>query len=188
MKVRTRCELARLASWRHSVVVASALCLAVLTIGGSLAVSAAGFTAAAGSTTTAASATLPVYEVQAANVHGLGTILVDGRGFTLYVFAPDKHSGASKCYGKCASGWPPLVLPSGVSKAPAGPGVRPALLGQTKRKDGSVEVTYAKWPLYTWVIDSAPGAVTGQDLNNLGGKWYVITPSGKLITRHFARP
>ena len=58
------------------------------------------------------------------------------------------------------------------------------MLGTTKRKDGTVEVTYHRWPLYTWVVDSAPGDATGQDLNNLGGKWYVITPAGQLITKH----
>jgi predicted lipoprotein with Yx(FWY)xxD motif len=62
--------------------------------------------------------------------------------------------------------------------------VRSALLGKTKRKDGTVEVTNHKWPLYTWVVDTAPGVATGQDLNNLGGKWYVITPAGRLITKH----
>ena len=184
VKVRARGQLAMLASRCCTIVVASALCIAVLTTGGSLAASTAASAAAAGSSTTVASAVPPVYEVQTANVHRLGKILVDGQGFTLYVFAPDKDSGTSKCYGKCAAGWPPLVLPSGVSQAPAGPRVRAALLGQTKRKDGTVEVTYAKWPLYTWVTDSAPGDVTGQDINSLGGKWYVITPSGKLITKH----
>jgi predicted lipoprotein with Yx(FWY)xxD motif len=142
--------------------------------------------AAGGTTTTTTTATgaPPVYEVKTGEVHGLGKVLVDGQGFTLYVFAPDKHSGSSKCYGKCAQAWPPLVLPSGVSKAPAGPGVRAALLGTTKRTDGTVEVTYDKWPLYTWVIDSAPGDATGQDLNNLGGRWYVISPAGQLVTKH----
>jgi predicted lipoprotein with Yx(FWY)xxD motif len=132
----------------------------------------------------AASTPPPVYEVRTGEVHGLGKVLVDGQGFTLYVFAPDKRSGTSKCYGKCAAGWPPLVLPPGVTKAPAGSGVRSALLGKTKRTDGTVQVTYNKWPLYTWVIDSAPGDATGQDLNSLGGKWYVITTAGKLITKH----
>jgi len=126
----------------------------------------------------------PVYEVKTAVVRGLGKVLVDGQGFTLYVFAPDKHSGTSKCYRACANAWPPLVLPSGVSQAPAGAGVRAALLGVTKRTDGTTEVTYDRWPLYTWVVDSAPGDVTGQDLNNLGGKWYVITPHGRVITKH----
>ena len=48
----------------------------------------------------------------------------------------------------------------------------------------TVEVTYDRWPLYTWVVDSAPGDVTGQDLNNLGGKWYVISAQGRVITKH----
>jgi len=184
VKVRARGQLAMLASRCCTIVVASALCIAVLTTGGSLAASTAASAAAAGSSTTVASAVPPVYEVQTANVHRLGKILVDGQGFTLYVFEPDRRSSSSKCYGRCASAWPPLVLPSGVRRAPAGPGVRSALLGTTKRKDGTVEVTYHRWPLYTWVVDSALGDATGQDLNNLGGKWYVITPAGQLITKH----
>jgi predicted lipoprotein with Yx(FWY)xxD motif len=70
-----------------------------------------------------------------------------------------------------------------VNEAPAGSGVRTALLGTTQRTDGTVQVTYDKWPLYLWVVDSAPGDVTGQDLNNLGGKWYVITAQGRVITK-----
>ncbi len=145
-------------------------------------------TTASTTTTTAAPTTTsgpaPVYEVGTGVVHGLGTVLVNGLGFTLYVFAPDKQSGASTCYGQCAKAWPPLVLPTGVTQAPAGAGVQSALLGTTHRTDGTVQVTYNKWPLYTWVIDSAPGDATGQDLNNLGGKWYVINPEGQLVTTH----
>jgi predicted lipoprotein with Yx(FWY)xxD motif len=136
------------------------------------------------STNTTSSGPAPVYQVNTGSVPGLGTVLVDGQGFTLYVFEPDNQSGTSKCYGECAKAWPPLVLPSGVNQAPAGPGVRAALLGTTKRTDGTVQVTYNKWPLYTWVIDSGPGMATGQDLNNNGGKWYVIAPDGTLITKH----
>jgi predicted lipoprotein with Yx(FWY)xxD motif len=173
----------RLVRQRSVAGLAGPLCVALLTAGCFLAATPP-LVAAADSTTTTSGSAAPVYEVRTGEVHGLGKVLVDGQGFTLYVFAPDKHSGSSKCYGRCASAWPPLVLPSGVSKAPAGPGVRSSLLGTTKRKDGTVEVTYHKWPLYTWVVDSAPGDATGQDLNNLGGKWYVITPEGQLITRH----
>jgi predicted lipoprotein with Yx(FWY)xxD motif len=139
-------------------------------------------TLAAASATTS-SGPAPVYEVKTGVVRGLGRVLVDGQGFTLYVFAPDKRSGTSKCYDKCANAWPPLVLPNGVNQAPTGSGVRTALLGVTKRADGTIQVTYDKWPLYLWVVDSAPGDVTGQDLNNLGGKWYVITPQGRVITK-----
>src|SRR2546421_8371259 len=35
----------------------------------------------------------------------LGTILTDGRGFTLYAFEADKGT-TSKCSGACATAWP----------------------------------------------------------------------------------
>jgi predicted lipoprotein with Yx(FWY)xxD motif len=171
--------------WMTGVV--AAVGAAALTAGWTPVGQATAATSATSSHQLGASAALgpvPVYEVMTGTVHGLGKVLVDGQGFTLYVFAPDKHSGRSTCYGRCASAWPPLVLPSGVSQAPAGSGVRSALLGTTTRRDGSVEVTYKKWPLYTWVVDTAPGDATGQDLNNLGGKWYVITPTGLVLTKH----
>jgi predicted lipoprotein with Yx(FWY)xxD motif len=125
----------------------------------------------------------PVYEIKTGKVPGLGTVLLDGQDYTLYMFAPDKQSGKSTCYGRCASAWPPLLLPSGVSRAPSGPGVKSKLLGTTTRRDGTVQVTYDKWPLYLWVIDSGPRQSTGQGINNLGGKWYVITPAGAIVKR-----
>lgn len=172
---------------RRAVIALGASAAAVFSAGWGVAVGSLPAAASRATSPVAASSSsgpTPVYEVKTGEIHGLGKVLVDGQGFTLYVFAPDKHSGTSKCYGKCANAWPPLVVPTGVSEAPAGSGVRSSLLGVTKRSDGTVQVTYDKWPLYTWVVDSAPGDVTGQDLNNLGGKWYVITPKGQVITKH----
>jgi len=144
-------------------------------------------TSAPASTTTGAAATTsgapsPYYEVRTGTVKGLGTVLVNGQGLTLYLFVPDKQSGASTCYGACAQAWPPLQLPTGVTAPVAGPGVQSALLGTTTRTDGTVEVTYNKWPLYLYVTDSEPGQATGQAVNNLGGLWYVMSPDGKAIT------
>ncbi len=146
-------------------------------------------TTAATTTTSAAPTTTngvgpAVYEIQTGTVKGLGQVLVDGRGFTLYLFVPDKQSGASTCYGACAQGWPPILLPTGIAAPVAGPGVESSLLGTTHRTDGTIQVTYNKWPLYLWVGDSEPGQATGQGLNNLGGLWYVLSPSGKAITTH----
>jgi predicted lipoprotein with Yx(FWY)xxD motif len=125
---------------------------------------------------------VPVYEVTTGKVPGLGTVLVNGQGFTLYLFVPDKQSGNSTCNGTCAIAWPPLILPTGVSAPVAGSGVKSSLLGTTKRADGSVQVTYNRWPLYTWQGDSTPGQATGQGINNSGGLWYVLSPSGAEIT------
>jgi predicted lipoprotein with Yx(FWY)xxD motif len=129
------------------------------------------------------SGSTPVYEVTAGKVPGLGTVLLDGRNYTLYMFAPDKQSGKSTCYGQCARAWPPLLLPSGVTHVPAGPGVKSKLIGTTTRRDGTVQVTYNKWPLYLWVIDSGPRQSTGQGINSLGGKWYVMTPAGAVVKK-----
>lgn len=144
-------------------------------------------TTEAGSASTSASTTsptpAPVYEVTTGNVSGLGTVLVNGQGLTLYLFVPDQQKGQSTCYAECAVGWPPLLLPSGVTTPLAGPGVNQSLLGTTTRTDGSVEVTYNHWPLYTWTGDSEPGQATGQGINSLGGLWYVLSPSGAEITK-----
>ena len=129
-----------------------------------------------------ASGTAPIYEVSTGTVSGLGTVLVAGNGFTLYMFVPDKQSGVSTCYNACATAWPPLLL-SGTDAPVYGHGVNPDLLGTTKRTDGTVQVTYNGWPLYLWVSDSEPGQATGQAINNNGGLWYVLNPAGKVVTK-----
>ena len=107
----------------------------------------------------------------------LGRILVDSRGITLYDFVADK-GGRSSCYGECASYWPPLLTKG---KPQAGPGVRTALLGTTKRKDGKLEVTYNHHPLYYFVGDRKPGQLTGQGLNQFGAPWWALSPAGREI-------
>ena len=59
---------------------------------------------------------------------GLGRILVDGHGHTLYLFAKDKR-GRSSCAGQCAGFWPPLIS-SGKPRAAAG--AKASLLGTSQ--------------------------------------------------------
>jgi predicted lipoprotein with Yx(FWY)xxD motif len=127
------------------------------------------------------SGSAPLYEVKTGTVPGLGTVLVAGNGFTLYLFVPDKQSGVSTCYGGCAAAWPPLLL-TGTDTPIYGSGVKPGLLGSAKRTDGTLQVTYNGWPLYLWQGDSVPGQATGQGINSTGGLWYVLNPAGKEIT------
>jgi predicted lipoprotein with Yx(FWY)xxD motif len=132
--------------------------------------------------TTTTSAPL-FYEVTTASVTGLGTILVNGEGFTLYVFAPDRQSGKSSCFGECENLWPPVVLVDGIKVPLAGSGVKASLLGTTMvATSGLEQITYNGWPLYLWHGDSKPGQVTGQGLNNAGGLWYVLNPNGVPVT------
>ena len=108
----------------------------------------------------------------------LGTILVDGSGRTLYLFAKDQPD-QSACAGGCASAWPPGQS-SGTPKA--GSPVQASLLGTIKRSDGTTQVTYNHHPLYYYSGDSGAGQQNGQGLNAFGALWYVVAPSGETVT------
>jgi predicted lipoprotein with Yx(FWY)xxD motif len=103
------------------------------------------------------------------------TILVDSKGFTLYDFHKDKGD-KSACYGACAKGWPPLTA-GGEPKAMGG--AEAAMLGTTKRSDGTLQVTYAGHPLYTFVEDTKPGEAKGNDVSAFGAQWYALGSNGE---------
>src|SRR5882672_972621 len=107
----------------------------------------------------------------------LGSILVDDKGITVYLFVADTGK-ESTCYTNCAAIWPP-VLTDGAPQA--GTGADASLLGTTTRTDGKVEVTYAGHPLYYFVQDKAAGDAKGQGINGFGALWWVMSPSGAAI-------
>ena len=109
----------------------------------------------------------------------LGVVLVDSRGRTLYMFIPDKRQKVT-CVRTCAAVWPPAKLPKG-AKAVAKGAAKASLIGSDPNPAGGRVITYARWPLYTYVPDTAPGQAKGQALNLNGGLWYVLAPSGKVI-------
>jgi predicted lipoprotein with Yx(FWY)xxD motif len=103
-----------------------------------------------------------------------GDILVDDGSMTLYLFTQDSD-GESVCEDDCATAWPPLL----VDGAPvAGEGVDASFLDTIERSDGSTQVSYAGWPLYTWAQDEEPGDVTGQGVQEV---WFVVAPDGEPI-------
>jgi len=122
----------------------------------------------------------PDYDIRVSQVTGLGRVLADGSGYTLYMYVPD-HQGPSTCYRVCAQQWPPLLVTPAVRHPVAGPGVDAALLGTITRTSGAVQVTYNKWPLYLYDADVQPGQATGQADDM--GLWYVLSPAG-AIDRH----
>ncbi len=108
---------------------------------------------------------------------GVRKVIVDSEGMTLYYFQKDqKGSGKSKCEGACAEAWPPLVTEG---EPEAMKGVKAAMLGTIQRKDGTTQVTYAGWPLYTFVGDKKPGEDNGTDSKAFGASWYPLHPNGK---------
>jgi predicted lipoprotein with Yx(FWY)xxD motif len=109
---------------------------------------------------------------------GLGNILVDSRGRTLYLFAKDSGT-KSTCSGACAVAWPPLRA-SG--KPTASGAAKASSLGTTPRSDGKPQVTYNGHPLYGYQGDSKPGDTNGQGSTGFGAPWYVLSPAGNEIT------
>ena len=121
--------------------------------------------------------------VSAKNVPGVGTVLVNGQGQTLYLLTSEK-GGKITCTGSngCTKIWPEISLPQGTTAGKAGSGVMSSLLGTVKDANGNLEVTYNGWPLYTYVADSGPGAAHGQGIATFGGTWYVLNTSGDPVT------
>ncbi len=110
----------------------------------------------------------------------VGAVLVNAEGHTLYTFGPDQRSKVT-CVSSCASLWPPLKLASGETAA-GSPQLKGSLLGSDPDPEGGRVVTYAGWPLYTYAADATAGQDNGQAIATSGGRWYVITPSGKVVT------
>jgi predicted lipoprotein with Yx(FWY)xxD motif len=129
--------------------------------------------------TTTPAKSVSVVLITTKNEPGLGTVLVDSQGRTLYQFLPDNDKHVT-CTASCAGVWPPVTLPTG-DKPSASGGVKASLLGSDPDPSGGQVVTYAGWPLYTYVADGSPGSHSGQGLNLNGGLWYVMSPSGKAI-------
>lgn len=105
---------------------------------------------------------------------GLGTILTDDRGMTLYLFTSDSP-GVSTCVGGCLGAWPALLTDG---EPTAQGGADAALLGTLIRDDGTMQVTYGGWPLYYFASDMRAGDVTGQ---GVGDVWFVVTPDGTAV-------
>ena len=112
--------------------------------------------------------------ISGGEVAGLGTVLVDAEGMTVYMYTPDEGT-TSTCYGGCEAAWPPLVAEG---KPTAGEGAMSSALGTTKRKDGTLQVTYAGHPLYTYADDKSPGEANGQES---GGTWFVLDEAGEAV-------
>jgi len=109
----------------------------------------------------------------------LGLILVNSKGHTLYLFAKDRN-GKSACSGNCAKFWPP-VLRSG--KPTAGSGVKAWMFGTTRRSNGSLQLTYNKHPLYTFVLDKLAGQTHGEGNLAFGARWYAVSARGTAVVK-----
>ncbi|HVS42959.1 MAG TPA: hypothetical protein VMU20_11880 [Candidatus Dormibacteraeota bacterium] len=145
--------------------------------------SSGGGTAASSSPSAPAAGAAAAYTVSAAAVPGVGTVLVNGSGMTLYLLTSEK-GGTLTCNDDngCTKVWPDTELPSGVTAPVAGSGVDASKLGTIKGPSGSLYITYAGWPLYTFSGDSGPGQAHGEGIQSFGGTWETLTVAGTPVT------
>jgi predicted lipoprotein with Yx(FWY)xxD motif len=130
-----------------------------------------------------AKAVNPATRLSTANVSGLGTVVVDGRGRTVYILTSGGHTNVPCTDASgCTKLWPDLPFPGGVSTAGAGTGIKASLLGTKKLGDGETYPTYNGWLLYEYAGDSGPGQANGQGIKSFGGTWYVLDASGDPVT------
>ena len=92
----------------------------------------------------AASQAAAAAKLATADVSGLGKVVVDGNGRTVYVFDKDT-SGKSNCEGDCLAKWP--AVPAG-DGTPQLDGIDASLVSTVTRSDGSKQLAIGGLPLY----------------------------------------
>ena len=109
---------------------------------------------------------------------GLGNILVDSQGRTLYLFKKDSGT-TSACTGACATFWPPLTV---TGTPTVGSGATDSLVSTAQRADGTTQVVYNGHPVYLYTGDHKAGDTTGQGLVAFGGGWFALTSAGDEVS------
>lgn len=135
------------------------------------------------STSAAGSGGDPATQFSVASVSGVGNVVVDGKGRTVYILTSGGHTNVPCTDASgCTKLWPDLPLPDGVSAAKAGSGLKASLLATKKLSDGETYPTYHGWLVYEYAGDSAAGQANGQGIKSFGGTWYVLNASGNPVT------
>jgi predicted lipoprotein with Yx(FWY)xxD motif len=91
-----------------------------------------------------------------------GGLVRNHAGMTLYTFDKD-GVGQSRCYGGCATAWPPFLAAEGARDA--------GRLTVVVRQGGALQWALDGKPLYTFVGDVKPGDSAG---DGSGGVWHAI--------------
>ena len=117
-------------------------------------------TGAAGAKTTKTS-------VKVATVPGVGVVLVDPSGKTLYTLT-DANGAAVACTGQCLSAWPPAMV-SATAKVKAPKGVK-----SLSATSDSHQITWKDLPLYTFAGDPSAKVANGEGIASFGGTWHVV--------------
>jgi predicted lipoprotein with Yx(FWY)xxD motif len=148
---------------------------AALVLAGCGSSSTSGGTASGGGDGTTSSSPAAATTDLAAWESPLGTIVVDSKGQTVYVFDKDTVGGDSACTGTCVPLWPALTT---TSSTPTVTGVT-GDVGTAPTADGRQQVTLDGHRLYLFSGDSGAQQTNGQGFMGL---WWAVAPDGTKVT------
>jgi predicted lipoprotein with Yx(FWY)xxD motif len=122
--------------------------------------------------------------VSVRDVAGVGKVLADAHGRTLYTSDQERAAGRILCAsGACTAIWTPLTVAKGAK--PTAPSGVSAGLGTVSRPDGSRQVAFMGEPLYTFSFDHSAGEVKGNGVqDSFGGTaftWHAATADGAQV-------
>jgi len=158
-----------------AALLAAAACGSSSSSSGSAASGGNGYGGAAASSAPAAAGTAAVIETHTGSA---GTFLTNGSGRAVYMFAKDP-TNQSACSGACAAAWPPVIT---TGAATVSGGAKASDLGTITRSDGTKQVTYDGHALYYFAGDTSAGQTNGQGIDGFGAKWWLVAPTGSIIT------
>lgn len=116
----------------------------------------------------------------------VGIVLVNGKGYALYAFTPDKPG--QTCSGSCAVTWPPIRLNIEMA-IDSSPALDESLVTTEPDPEhhavGDRVVKFGGFVVHSYTGDPSPGVAEGEGLASYGGHWHAISPSGKpILSKH----
>jgi predicted lipoprotein with Yx(FWY)xxD motif len=112
-------------------------------------------------------------------VGGIGTVLVDPAGKTLYFTDQDK-TGHFACTGQCLGIWLPDLVPGATL-----PGGTMSGISVLARPDGQWQLAYQGKPLYEFRLDAMAGQVNGNGQRDKFGDmaftWHAAVVAGTAV-------
>ena len=118
--------------------------------------------------------------VKVATVPGVGAVLVDTSGKTLYTLT-DANGAAVACTDACLSAWP-AAMASANAKVKAPKGVKSLSITDTD------QIAWKDLPLYTFAGDTGPKVANGEGIDSFGGTWHVVKVGKASATATTAKP
>jgi predicted lipoprotein with Yx(FWY)xxD motif len=113
--------------------------------------------------------------VKVATVPGVGAVLVDTSGKTLYTLT-DADGAAVECTGACLQAWPAAMV-SATAKVKA-----PKRVKSLSATSDTHQITWKDLPLYTFAGDTGPKVANGEGITSFGGTWHVVKVGSKTAT------